>query len=205
MPQNSLRPLSDLAGEYQTDLKYATRDNFTGQPVYQFARGFIHHKAFDLLKRAISLANHLGYGIKIYDAYRPPEVQYLLFDHTPDPNFLAHPERGSPHGRGIAVDLTLYDRGEGAVLDMGTDFDSFCHKSYHGAGELSVLQAQNRYTLLGIMITAGFDYFRNEWWHYQLHNASQYPLVPHRVCPEPMLDHAHLKRAQELAQKYQRD
>ncbi len=35
----------------------------------------------------------------------------------------------------------------------------------------------NRRLLLSIMTLAGFDFYHKEWWHYQLFNASSYPLI----------------------------
>lgn len=116
-----------------------------------------------------------GLRLRIFDAFRPTEAQWRLWEHTPDPEFLADPRRGSPHSRGVAVDLTLIDK-EGRALDMGTPFDDFTSASHHGAPGLSPEVERNRYLLLGIMTTAGWDFYRNEWWHYQLFNPRSYPL-----------------------------
>ena len=39
------------------------------------------------------------------------------------------PKKGSPHTRGVAVDLTLTKND--IELDMGTDFDDFTEKAFH--------------------------------------------------------------------------
>ncbi len=123
------------------------------------------------------LAAELGLRLKIFDAFRPLEVQQALWDHTPDPDFLSQPGIGStPHCRGVAVDLTLVDA-KGNELDMGTEFDEFTPKSHHGNIAISKEAQRNRFTLLGIMTSAGWDFYRNEWWHYQLFNARQYPAL----------------------------
>ena len=158
------------------DIAYATSKNFTGAPVYARPGCYLHEGAAACLKQAIGFAAEIGYRFKIFDAYRPAEAQYVLWEHTPDTNFLAHPERGSPHSRGVAVDLTLVDA-SGRELDMGTPFDSFVHLSHHGAAGLPAEAARNRLLLLGIMTSAGFDFYRNEWWHYQLFNSRNYPLI----------------------------
>ena len=37
---------------------------------------------------------------------------------------------------------------------------------------------KNRFLLLGLMTAAGWDFYRNEWWHYQLFEArAKYPLI----------------------------
>ena len=157
------------------DLKYATPENFTGQPVYQKnARCFLHEEAAAKLKAAIKLADTQGYRFLIFDAYRPSEAQWKLWNHTPDPNFLADPAKGSPHSRGVAVDLTLL-RGD-VPLDMGTAFDAFTPLSHHGNLEVNAEAQRNRLILMGIMTSAGWDFYRNEWWHYQLFNSRTYPL-----------------------------
>lgn len=158
------------------DIAYATPNNFTGQPVYKSPRCYLHPDAHDALLRAIKLADAQGLKFKIFDAYRPTEAQWILWQHTPDPNFLADPAKGSPHSRGVAIDLTLCDK-NGVALDMGTAFDAFMPQSHHGAFDISAKAQANRLLLLGIMTLAGWDFYRNEWWHYQLFNArATYPL-----------------------------
>ena len=51
----------------------------------------------------------LGYRLKIFDAYRPVEGQWALWNASPDPEFVADPSKGGPHNRGVALDLTLID------------------------------------------------------------------------------------------------
>ena len=102
------------------------------------------------LERAIALARPLGLRLKIFDALRPSEAQWALWNARPDPEFLADPRRGSPHSRGVAVDLTLVD-GAGAELDMGTGFDAFTPLSHHAATEISAAAQRNRFLLLGLM------------------------------------------------------
>lgn len=159
------------------DIKYATEDNFTGKSVYNKADCYLHEEAYKKLLTAIEMANKLGYQFRIFDAYRPAEAQYKLWEHTPDENFLAHPDRGSPHSRGVAIDLTLTDK-NGNDLEMGTDFDAFTPLSYHTEIEnISQEALNNRAILLGIMTASGWDFYRNEWWHYQLFNSKEFPLI----------------------------
>lgn len=157
------------------DLRYATANNFTGAPVYTNSRCFLHPDAAECLQKAISMAETLGFQLKIFDAFRPSEAQWKLWEHTPDPDFLADPKRGSPHSRGVAVDLTLCHM-DGSELDMGTEFDAFTELSHHGAMQISPEAQRNRLLLLGLMTSAGWDFFRNEWWHYQLFNSRDYML-----------------------------
>ena len=162
--------------DVEISLQYATSANFTGRPFYSpHARCFLHPDAARCMQVAISLAAPLGLRFIIYDAFRPSETQWKLWEHTPDPNFLADPAKGSPHSRGVAVDLTLID-GTGTPLDMGTAFDAFTPLSHHGRPDIPLQAQKNRLLLMGIMTTAGWDFYRNEWWHYQLFKSRDYAL-----------------------------
>jgi len=167
--------------EVAIDLRYATPANFTGKPVYARAEAFLHVDAARHLARAIELAAALGLHFKIFDAFRPSEAQWKLWDFRPDPDFLADPRRGSPHSRGVAVDLTLVDAASGVELDMGTEFDAFTELSYHGSTEVGVAAQRNRHMLLGLMSAAGWDFYRREWWHYQLFESRRYPVLSDSV------------------------
>jgi len=165
--------------EFDTDLyiAYATSDNFTGRPLYKNARCFLHEDAAACLKKSIGMAAALGLRFKIFDAFRPIETQQELWDDCPDANFLSNPQTGAvPHCRGVAIDLTLIDK-NGKELDMGTAFDEFSPLSYHGNMEISAEAQKNRHLLMGIMTTAGWDFYRNEWWHYQLFEPRKYPVI----------------------------
>jgi D-alanyl-D-alanine dipeptidase len=172
--------------DVEVSLAYATDANLTGKPVYRNAECWLHHEAAGKLTVAIALAKPLGYRLRIFDALRPVEAQWMLWNVNPDPEFLADPRRGSPHSRGVAVDLTLIDAA-GRDLDMGTGFDAFTPLSHHGRTDVSAEAQRNRLLLMGLMITAGWDFYRNEWWHYQLFEARRYPLVADADLLRPML------------------
>lgn len=167
-------------------LAYATAQNLTGKPLYRHARCYLHPEAEARLARAIALARPLGLRLKLFDGFRPSEAQWLLWNARPDPAFLADPRRGSPHSRGVAIDLTLID-GAGAELDMGTAFDAFTPLSHHANTEIPLAAQRNRFLLLGLMSAAGWDFYGNEWWHYQLFDARQYPLLSDAEAPAPMM------------------
>lgn len=163
--------------DVKIDLKYATGDNFTGKPVYRKdAPCYLHAVAAECLKKAVALASPLGLRLIIYDAFRPTEAQWKLWKHSPDPNFLADPAKGSPHSRGVAIDLTLMNDSN-TPLDMGTAFDAFTPLSHHGRTDIPKEAQRNRILLLGLMTSAGWDFYRNEWWHYQLFNSKDYKLL----------------------------
>ena len=159
------------------DLKYASEDNILGKRIFQEDKCFLHPEAEKMLVQAVNIASSLQYKLKIFDAYRPQYVQESLWSGYPNPNFLSDPKKGSPHTKGVAVDLTLTDKNNNE-LDMGTKFDDFSKKAYHLSKEISVTARKNRYLLLSIMTLAGFDFYHNEWWHYQLFKSNQYQLIP---------------------------
>jgi D-alanyl-D-alanine dipeptidase len=167
-------------------LAYATAQNLTGKPIYRHARCFLHREAEAKLVRAVALAQPLGLRLKIFDAFRPKEAQQMLWNACPDPNFLADPSRGSPHSRGVAIDLTLIDHA-GQELEMGTPFDAFTPLSHHANTEIGIAAQRNRFLLLGLMSAAGWDFYGNEWWHYQLFNSRNYPLLADAEAAAPMM------------------
>jgi len=172
----------------ELDLVYATEHNFTGRRVYRRAACYLHVDTAELLGRAIDLAAPLGYRLRIFDGFRPSEAQWILWEHFPDPAFISDPRRGSPHSMGAAVDLTLVDAASGRELDMGTAFDDLRPPSFHGDATVSASAQRNRTLLLGIMTAAGFDFFRNEWWHYQLFSPrGRYPVLSDSVLADGMM------------------
>lgn len=158
-------------------LAYATHYNFTGNPVYVTPACYLHQDAEEKLRKAVQLAKPLGLKFKIWDAFRPQAAQQKLWDHTPDPVFVANPEKGSAHTRGIAIDLTLIEADTGDELTMGTPFDDFTPHAFHGNTDINSHAQKNRKILLGLMTAAGWDYYEKEWWHYQLFNPSEYLLI----------------------------
>jgi zinc D-Ala-D-Ala dipeptidase len=175
----SLIEITETSHDIILDMRYATANNFTGQPIYEDSRCFLRPEALVLLEKAIVLAAQQGLRIKILDAHRPQYAQERLWAVCPNPDYITPPERGSHHTRGVAVDLTLVDQNN-QELDMGTPFDSFDQTSHHGTAHLSPKAAQNRYLLLGIMMSAGWDLYQNEWWHYQFFNPRQFELILNR-------------------------
>jgi len=182
----SLVEITPASHDIALDIAYATPRNFTGKPVYARPLCYLHPDAAACLERAIDLARALQLRIKIFDAFRPSEAQWVLWNHTPDPDFLADPRRGSPHSRGVAIDLTLMTRDD-TELDMGTGFDEFTPLSHHGSIAISPDAQRNRFVLLGLMSAAGWDFYRNEWWHYQLFDSKRYPLLSDSDAPRKLM------------------
>lgn len=171
------RSLLGIAG-IAIDLRYATPDNFVGRPLYGgLDCNYLRREAATGLESAVAwLAQRRpGYQLLVLDALRPQSVQETLFAElagTPLELYLAHPERGSIHSFGMAVDVTLLDP-RGLECDMGTPFDDMSALSHpefeaqHLAqGFLSTEQLSLRGWLRAAMLQAGFQAIPTEWWHF---------------------------------------
>ena len=185
-PTMTLIRIDPSSLDVELALAYATPDNIAGRPVYRQARFYLHQDAAAALARAVALARGLGLRFRIFDAFRPAEAQWVLWRAFPDPEYLADPRRGSPHSRGVAVDLTLIDAA-GVPLEMGTGFDDLRPLAHHASLAVPPEAQRNRFLLLGIMTAAGWDFYRNEWWHYQLFNARRYPLYSDKALAQGLM------------------
>lgn len=171
------------------EIAYATSGilNFTRTAIYKNPFCFLHETAAQKIYAIAERAQSLGFSLKIFDAFRPTEAQWKLWEACPNPTFVADPNKGSFHSRGVAIDLTLTDSKTQKDLDMGTSFDDFTERSYHGNSEISLDSQKNRLLLLGLMTEGGFDFYSKEWWHYQLFDAKNYPLLSDKEAPKSML------------------
>ena len=156
------------------DLRYATDNNFVQEKMYDCPRCFLRPE----VAKAVAAAHHAlqkkGFGLKMYDCYRPRPVQWKLWKKVPDPKYVADPRKGSMHNRGMAVDLTIVD-GEGNELDMGTGYDYFGEEAYHDYYDHPSSVLENRKMLLETMKSHGLFHTRTEWWHYS-YRARNFPL-----------------------------
>ena len=182
--------LDEVLHGVRWDAKYATWDNFTGTPVdgYEVNRIVGSHALADALREARRRASTIGFGLLLWDGYRPQRAVNRFLDWSAQPEngrtkqrFYPNIDRAemftngyvaprSGHSRGSAVDLTLYrlDTGELAPMCGGHDFMD--ERSHHGAREVSGIAAENRRTLCSIMEDSGFERYECEWWHYVLSN-----------------------------------
>lgn len=163
--------LKDYSADFVYDMKYATEDNFLKAKVYDCAECFLRFKTVKALVKANTKFIKKGYHIKIYDCYRPLDIQKRMWKIVSNPEYVADPAKGSIHNRGGAVDITLVDA-DGKELDMGTSFDFFGPEASHYFDNLSDEVKQNRALLKRIMKKSNFNSFDSEWWHYNLKNAS---------------------------------
>ena len=71
---------------------------------------------------------------------------------------------------------------------MGSSFDEFTNLSHHGSINVSLEAQRNRFFLLGVMTAAGWDFYSNEWWHYQLFDTRNYPLIHDKDLEKSMME-----------------
>jgi D-alanyl-D-alanine dipeptidase len=158
------------------DIKYASKDNFLKEAVYPEARCFLVPEAALKLDSIQTDLEKMGLGLKIFDGYRPFSVTEKMWEILPDNRYVANPKNGSRHNRGAAVDLTLIDS-TGQELQMPTAFDDFTEKAAHAYRDLPEDIIKNRALLKNIMEKYGFSAIKSEWWHYDLKNYKQYPIL----------------------------
>jgi D-alanyl-D-alanine dipeptidase len=163
------------------EIRYASKLNVCNIEMYKKPICFLHKDLIPNFKQAIKLAKKLGYKIKIWDAFRPIEVQKFMFDKFPtsenQEGFISNPENGAiPHCRGVALDITLCDL-KGNEIEMGTDFDEFSELAFNNCNKISKEAQKNRIILLGIMTSSGFDFFSKEWWHFQAFNPRNFGII----------------------------
>jgi zinc D-Ala-D-Ala dipeptidase len=171
--------LVDVAGINKNiifDIKYATKDNFLKEVVYSQARCFLVKEAALKIDSIQTELEHQGLGLKIFDGYRPFSVTEKMWQILPDDRYVANPKNGSRHNRGAAVDLTLVDS-TGRELEMPTKFDDFTEKAAHAYQDLPEQAIKNRKRLKDIMEKYGFSAIKSEWWHYDLKNYKEYPIL----------------------------
>jgi zinc D-Ala-D-Ala dipeptidase len=168
--------ITPASHDVEIDLVYATDRNLTGKPIYKAAHCLLLETAEAGLRTAVEIARSIGTRLRIFDAYRPPQAQKVLWDFLPDPTYIAELGRGSNHSRGTAIDLTLVGA-NGAALDMGTEFDAMTVESEHFHPGLPVGVQRNRLLLLGVMHAAGFKHIKSEWWHYELPGSRALPVI----------------------------
>lgn len=161
------------------DVVYATDQNFMGTAVYDVAAAVLQRPVAEDLARCNAELKQRGYGVVVYDGYRPYYVTVAMYLATPEPlrdEFLAVPERGSIHNRGAAVDIGLYHLDSGKIAEMPSGFDEFTDRAeWDYAGGPKELR-DRRDLLIAVMRDHGFRVYKEEWWHFNHPDARRYRL-----------------------------
>lgn len=159
------------------DIRYATKDNFMKQVMYKQARAFARKPVVEKLKLIQAILKKKGYGLKIYDGYRPYAVTVSFYEKASDKNFVANPSKGSKHNRGCAVDLSIIDLKTGKDVPMPTPYDSFEAAAAPHYTKLPAQIIKNRDFLINTMQANGFKVIYNEWWHFDFIGWQAYDLM----------------------------
>lgn len=172
------------------EIRYYGVDNFVGSRIdgYLAPTAILTREAAAALKNVYEALGKQGYGLKIFDAYRPQSAvnHFIRWAKDSGDNRMKaryYPDldksvlfasgyiaRKSAHSRGSTVDLTLVDLATGREVDMGSPFDFFGPVSGHGSSLIGTDQRANREILKKAMQAGGFLSYSKEWWHYTLKN-----------------------------------
>ncbi|QJC54209.1 M15 family metallopeptidase [Paenibacillus albicereus] len=172
----------------QYEIRYYTDHNFVGARLdgYKAPYAILSRQAAEALQEAHDFVTSKGYGLKIFDAYRPAKAvrQFVAWSKDPADQRMKeefYPEvdkakafqlgyisSRSGHSRGSTVDLTLFELKTGQEADMGSPFDFFGTISSHGTPNIGKAPSERRALLKRAMERAGFKPYSKEWWHYTL-------------------------------------
>jgi D-alanyl-D-alanine dipeptidase len=161
------------------DVRYASARNEFGRPFYPEARVFLQRPAAEALSRVNRALKAKGYGLLVFDGYRPWRVTKQFWDLTPEDKkiFVADPRSGSRHNRGGAVDLTLYHLATGKEADMGGAYDEMSKRSYVTYEEGPKDALKRRDLLRAAMEKEGFFVYPWEWWHFDWKDWREYAVL----------------------------
>jgi serine beta-lactamase-like protein LACTB len=169
--------LTSLDPTIKIELRYASDNNFLGTPLYpKTARAYMQRPAAEAVARVSKAIAPKGYGLLVYDPYRPWFVTKMFWDATPDKfhMFVADPTKGSRHNRGCAVDLTLYDLKTGQPVEMVSGYDEFSDRAYPNYWGGTSRQRWHREFLRRAMEDEGFTVYEAEWWHFDFKDWKSY-------------------------------
>src|SRR5258705_977381 len=171
--------LTKLDPTIKLDIHYATRNNFLGKAVYKQPRAFLQRPAAEALGRVNQALRKQGFGLVVFDGYRPWAVTKVFWDVTPADKkiFVADPSKGSRHNRGCSVDLSLFELKTGLQVKMPSEYDEMTERS-HINYECATPEAKVLRELLRAAMTAeGFAVYEPEWWHYDYKDWKEYPII----------------------------
>ena len=175
-PEYELVDLENIEN-IQLDIRYATTNNFTGEVIYNLPKAYARKPVAEALAKVQKDLNAMGYGLKIFDGYRPYRATVKFYEVYGDTTFVASPYRGSRHNRGCAIDLTVIDLSTGEELKMPTPYDDFTELAFAEAPVQDSLIRANRALLKTSMEEHGFTVYTHEWWHFDFNDWESFPLL----------------------------
>jgi zinc D-Ala-D-Ala dipeptidase len=170
VPYAAMRGLVDVRAalpDIVCDLRYGTKQNVTGQILYPPDMPcLLNQRTAEKLGHAQEILRKQGFGLKIWDAWRPPEVQLELFHYGASTNMFLDPRIAwSNHCSGTAVDVTLVDA-RGSELRLPTYFDEAGPKASIYSPVEDEHARWHIHILLSAMLASGFTMLDTEWWHF---------------------------------------
>lgn len=156
---------------------YAGSDNLFGAPLYTTPKLFVAKDAAAALGRVQQRLAAYGYGLVLWDAYRPWSVSKLANLALPEgkKDMLEDPEvKGSVHNTGNAVDVGFYSLDSGEELDMGCGFDEPSLRQYASYAGGTSRERYLRSLLREEMELQGFKGIEMEWWHFEYGDCSKF-------------------------------
>lgn len=183
--QEILVDISTYSSEFKYEIRYATENNFMGEVLYDCTKCLLRKEVAAAFLKAAQYFCEKGYFIKIYDCYRPVEIQKKMWKKVPNGTYVANPfDGGSIHNKGAAVDITIVTL-DNCFMDMGTDYDHFGPEAHIDNFNFSEEILANRQLLFDGMKQFGFSPIRSEWWHFSYLKNRSYPLLN---VPLPCID-----------------
>lgn len=176
-PEKELINLEKYIPGLVLDIRYATKNNFVGEKIYNLPRAYARKPVADALKKIQTELAAEGLGIKVFDAYRPYKATVKFYEVYKDTTYVASPYRGSRHNRGCALDITLINLKTGEELKMPTPYDSFQKEAWPSTPMKDPVIAANRAKLIAIMKKYGFRVNGSEWWHYDFIGYKKYEVL----------------------------
>lgn len=148
---------------------YGNSANCFSKALYPTTKLYVAQQvAYGLEKVQEQLAQK-GYGLILYDAYRPWHISKLANLALPEDkkHLLEDPDTlGSVHNTGLAVDVSLYDLQTGKSVEMISGFDEPSMRQYASYPGGTTKQRYLRQMLREIMEDNGFQSIEMEWWHF---------------------------------------
>eukprot|EP01124_Arcella_intermedia_P011875 TRINITY_DN18253_c0_g1_i1.p1 TRINITY_DN18253_c0_g1~~TRINITY_DN18253_c0_g1_i1.p1 ORF type:complete len:791 (+),score=165.48 TRINITY_DN18253_c0_g1_i1:45-2417(+) len=176
---NILINVGSLDPTIRVELNYSSNRNVFGEALYPpVNKAYLQKPAAVALSRAHQRLKKEGYGLILYDLYRPWHITKLMWEITPQEQriFLANPDNGSLHNRGCAADVGLYELATGKVVDMGSPQDESTERSFADYQGFTSRERYFRRLLRRAMEAEGFSVFIWEWWHFDFQDAPHYPI-----------------------------
>ena len=156
------------------DLRYAGEDNIFGVSLYNTSEAFAEAETVAALKKAADRLAAQGYGLIVWEGYRPWYVSKLASDLLPKDkkDMLPGPDKGEDRNTGRTVDVSLYNLANGEAVQMISDFDEVSVRQFPAFAGGTERQRSLRDMLAGVMKECGFTKGKEEWWHFTLGNTA---------------------------------